>query len=564
MKLCSNEFLQFFDSVPDGISSTEELTGYIAKAITPVADKIGLGKLEIKLNVPASAYEPQIKNSFILLYYYKDGYDNQTSISQNFKTHSGGSLVVYAYPRKDVSWDLDDKPQINFLCHAINMIFSKATLTRLIRYATITDSITGIANTAGLHMFLEIICKQHTQAQYTAFFMNIKNFRYYNQRFGSRNGDAILRRFSQRVNDYMLPDEKFARLGGDNFVAIVKSERRESFQDFMTCVKLHINLGETINTFYLSVRMGIYEVLSTDSSSEIMNNSSIALCIAKNSPHHDYIWFRPDMIERSLHDKEISNKFSSAIDNNEFVVYYQPKIDLRDGSLCGSEALVRWKKDNTIVPPTEFIPVLEREGTICVMDFYVLECVCSQIRSWLQQGIEPVRVSANFSKIHLHNKNLAEDIIAVLKKYDVDSKYIEVEITETCGYEDFDALYDFVKSMKNYGIHTSIDDFGTGYSSLNLLSDLDVDIIKLDKSFIQTSDYPNVHKSDKKHKSTEIVIKTIINMAHELGMQIICEGVETDEQARFLKELNCDMVQGYLYARPLPVEEYENILLKNK
>ena len=270
------------------------------------------------------------------------------------------------------------------------------------------------------------------------------------------------------------------------------------------------------------------------------------------------------MIERSLHDKEISDKFSSAIDNNEFVVYYQPKIDLRDGSLCGSEALVRWKKDNTIVPPTEFIPVLEREGTICVMDFYVLECVCSQIRSWLQQGIEPVRVSANFSKIHLHNKKLAEDIIAVLKKYDVDSKYIEVEITETCGYEDFDALYDFVKSMKNYGIHTSIDDFGTGYSSLNLLSDLDVDIIKLDKSFIQTSDYPSVHKSDKKHKSTEIVIKTIINMAHELGMQIICEGVETDEQARFLKELNCDMVQGYLYARPLPVEEYENILLKNK
>ena len=197
---------------------------------------------------------------------------------------------------------------------------------------------------------------------------------------------------------------------------------------------------------------------------------------------------------------------------------------------------------------------MEQEGTICVLDFYVLEAVCRDIRNWLDMGIEPVRISTNFSKIHLHNKNLAIDILRVLDRYQIDTKYIEIELTETCGYEDFESLSEFVDTMKEHGVHTSIDDFGTGYSSLNLLKDLNIDTIKLDKSFL------NQNPNTKKKHANEIVIKTIINMAQDLDMQVICEGVETVEQAKLLQTLHCPAVQGFLFDGPLSHDEFEKRL----
>lgn len=244
--------------------------------------------------------------------------------------------------------------------------------------------------------------------------------------------------------------------------------------------------------------------------------------------------------------------FPKALEQEEFLVYYQPKVSLPENRLCGCEALVRWLREGKIVPPMEFLPVLEREGSICALDFYVFEKVCCDIRKWLDTGIEPVRISVNFSKVHLHNLQLAEDIIAVMEKYSVDSKYIEIELTETLSYENYQTLIKFVDAMKKKGIHTSIDDFGTGYSSLNLLKDLNVDIIKLDKSFLQ-----NI---EKRNKQDEIVIKNIVNMVKELDMEVIAEGVETFDQADFLRNINCCMAQGFLYDRPLPQKEFQKRL----
>ena len=253
-----------------------------------------------------------------------------------------------------------------------------------------------------------------------------------------------------------------------------------------------------------------------------------------------------------MRQKEVSQMFPKALENREFVVYYQPKVTLSDNQLCGSEALVRWFRGGAMVPPMSFIPVLEREGSVCKLDFYVLEQVCLDIQNWLSRGIEPVRVSVNFSKIHLQNPHLADEILAVLKKYDISPKYIEVELTEMSGYESYETLSCFVQTMRENGVSTSIDDFGTGYSSLNLLKDLNVDIIKLDKSFL---------KNMEKHRENDvIVIKNIVNMVNDLDMEVIAEGVETQKQAEFLRGINCRMAQGFLFDRPLPRAEFEKRL----
>ena len=367
----------------------------------------------------------------------------------------------------------------------------------------------------------------------------------------------MLRKYYQIGKKWLLPDEELARLGGDNFFALIRKERKQQYMDFISCIPITVQLDNKKNkTFEIISRAGIYEIEAGDTMTDVLGRSSSALNVAKVSVSHDMIFFRPNMLEKIIHDKKISNSLPHALENREFIVFYQPKVNIQDYSLCGGEALVRWQRNGTFVPPIDFIPVLEQEGSICALDFYVLDAVCRDIRNWIDSGIEPTKISVNFSKIHLHNNNLSKDIKDVLDRYRIDSKYIEIELTETSGYEDYNALIRFINKMHEYGISISIDDFGTGYSSLNLLKNLRIDIIKLDKSFIDNLDENN--------KSDVIVIKAIIDMANALGMQTIAEGVETIEQARFLEKLNCDMIQGYLFDRPLPHDEFVQRLQHNR
>ena len=227
---------------------------------------------------------------------------------------------------------------------------------------------------------------------------------------------------------------------------------------------------------------------------------------------------------------------------------------METNTLCGCEALVRWFQSGRIVPPMSFIPILEQEGSVCDLDFYVFEQVCKDLRGWIDAGLDPVRVSSNFSKVHLLSETLAQDILNIIKKYDVPPDLIEIELTEMSGHDDNLTMGNFINTMREAGVHTSIDDFGTGYSSVNLLKDLQVDMIKLDRSFL--------NEMELRTKKEEIVIRNIVNMIRELGMEVIAEGVETRGQAEFLKGINCTLAQGYLYDRPIPKEEYDERLKK--
>ena len=226
---------------------------------------------------------------------------------------------------------------------------------------------------------------------------------------------------------------------------------------------------------------------------------------------------------------------------------------MKTNQVIGAEALVRWIQDNKTVCPDDFIPILEKEGSIAHLDFFIFEKVCQDIKMWIIEGIEPPRVSINFSKIHIQDSNFADRIISIIKEYDIDFKYFEIEITEYASYKDFSALRDFVVCMKEHGIAVSIDDFGTGYSSLSLLTNLPVDVVKLDKSFIQNFEEDRVRNYE--------LLRNLVNMIRGFDCDVICEGVETKEQVEFLIGVGCYLAQGFYYSRPIDKNQFERLIV---
>jgi len=575
MKLCSKEFFDFFMAIPDAMGSIEELSGYIAKNIAPVCDICGIGKIELCLNNPKSPYEERIKDSITMLYCYADangiadGYANHC-VNHTYTTHSGGTAEVRFYPRKSAAWNGDDLKYLEFLSNIINTLCGKAGLAKLARISAVTDSLTGIANADGIDFFIKDCCEKNMETLYTAISVNIKNFKYFNEQFGVSYADIILKKYAQSIQDFLRKDEICGRLNDDNYLAIIKNNRVDKFLDFISSVQLRLNIDDILNTFNIHAKICICPIAEKNNISTLIHNISIALNSAKGSPSNDRVWFQPSMLEDMQHDKELAGNFSKAIALREFDVYYQPKFHLESGKLCGCEALVRWNHNSSLLSPDNFLHVFEKDGTICALDLYVLEEVCIRLRAWIDAKITPVRVSINFSKVHLSNRFLAEDIMKVLNKYSIPPQYIEIELTEGSGYEDFTSLADFIKRIKNYGVYTSIDNFGTGFASLKLMSDLDINVIKLDRSFVtgitdSVLEHASVPYLDgrtalKRAKNNEVIMKTIIDTAHALGIKVICAGIENKQQETLLKEHGCDMGQGFLYDKALAYDVFEKKL----
>lgn len=550
-KLCSNELNSFIDAIATNSCSEKQLLDKMNEVMPAIADRFNIARAIISLSTQTTVFElhkTDKRNDFTFA-----DYDHRMSpITFDYVIGDNGNANGKFYPVLNHEFTEDEQEDIDRLFRLIIVFYDRARLSQLVTQATSIDPLTGVPNVTAYMSFGAKLFAQAMLQNYTGIYLNVKNFKYINKCIGSRQGDQILIRFAETVQNYIHDDEVFSRLGGDNFVALIKNDRLDDFLRFVSHIK--IDCGPI--SFNIQCRMGIYHARPNDSINDVMNYTSAALNAAKSSSKDDFVIFEQKHMDKLIHDKEISVTFGDAIDKNEFVVYYQPKVDIATNTLCGCEALVRWIKDGKIVPPMEFIPVLEAETTICKLDFYVLEKVCSDLRDWIDRGCQPVRVSCNFSKNHLSNKNLSHEIMDVLNRYGIDGSYIEIELTEMSGYENFEALSKFIKDMKDYGVCTSIDDFGTAYSSLNLLKDLDVDIIKLDKSFLS-----NLNKDN---GSNGIVIKNIVNMVNELNMSVVAEGVETVEQVWFLGEVKCSMVQGFLYDKPLTHDDFEKRLTSER
>lgn len=258
-----------------------------------------------------------------------------------------------------------------------------------------------------------------------------------------------------------------------------------------------------------------------------------------------------ELLGREMKKQEVIREFDKALADHEFTVYYQPKVEVNSNKIIGAEALVRWFRQGRLVPPGDFVPTLEKEGKICGLDYYVLEEVCIMLKKWQDSGRPLVCISSNFSRKHLDDPDFAKKVLAIVDKYGIEHKYIEIELTESEEFSDYGVMSGFVDEFRRNGFKTSIDDFGTGYSTLKMLQRTSLDIVKIDRSFIPlSSDYPEKEKSMN-------ILKDMVNLTRNLGMKVIAEGVEDKTQLEYIREMNCDFVQGYVFDKPLPESEFE-------
>ncbi|MCR5344132.1 MAG: GGDEF domain-containing phosphodiesterase [Butyrivibrio sp.] len=394
-----------------------------------------------------------------------------------------------------------------------------------------------------------------TIKEYTAFLFNLKGFGNINQKYGIEAADSIVIRFSEKVKEFLDEDEVLGHLGGDTFVALVRKCRKEKFCRLLNGIEVIFTVNGKEEKVKIPSTIGLWDIEENfNDPGEAISRPMIALQHAKHILHVPVVSVTEEMIKRVAVQKNVLEQYQSALQNQEFLVFYQPKVDSRNNTLVGAEGLVRWKHDGQMISPGIFIPPLEQNGEIYLLDFYVLKKTCEDIKMWMDNGFEPVTISVNFSRKDLVDPDLAANIDRIIINSGIDKKYIEVELTETVDEQEHGELAKFISDLRERGINTAIDDFGAGYSSLATLREFEVHTLKIDRSFINT---PEFSWKDK------IILTDIIHMASELGMEVITEGVERQDQTDFVNKVGCYIIQGYYYDRPLPLEEFEE-RLKNK
>ncbi|MCR5421327.1 MAG: bifunctional diguanylate cyclase/phosphodiesterase [Lachnospiraceae bacterium] len=546
--LCSEGFLHFFNAMQIETVSLDDILNLTPDALNNIADEFHLGKFEIKIEFSGPIRDLKDYNITRILYESNDGHEHFAH-TRCIKNQEKGNIYYVVFPVKGYNYTVDDKTKLDFIIKYINLIITRSITNELLNRRQFTDYMTQLPNTAYFMKFSNDLGIRGILNKYTLIFSNLKGFNYINQQMGSQAGDSVLKEYSKKLKNFYSSDEIIARFGGDNFVALLKNERVEEYINYISNINISIVNDNKTKTLSISARSGIYPLPALSGNvGEAINRANASLIYAKKIADSDCEWFTDSILERINKDREVVSGFRTALIHKEFLVYYQPKVNVITKKIAGCEALVRWKHNGKILPPGMFVPILEEEGLICDLDFFVLEKVCEDIRNWLRNGITPPRISVNFSKHHLKNQDLINDVISILTKYRINPDYLEIELTESATSDDFKAMTQFVDDLNDHGIRTSIDDFGTGYSSLSLIKDLHVNVIKIDKSFVD-----NIATEDSKDK---IILGSILTMITGLGMNVIAEGCETVEQARILKEMNCNMIQGYLFDKPLPQDEY--------
>ncbi len=466
----------------------------------------------------------------------------------------GDNIVIYHfYGRQGTEpWDAEDLERIRLVQKMLHCLTGRARLEGLLEHRTYTDPQLHVKNLAYVMRRLGKLISRHEIYSFGACFFNLKRFSLVNERLGRKDGTDVMTRYILMLESKLEEPGGVGRVGGDNFVVVFKKEQLDMVRTHLRgqAVKYREAGGERV---LISAVAGFYMMDPVDdlrTPDDIMDRISVAFGTAKQSADTDEVFYTETLKGRQIEMKRIESQFPEAMDNNEFKVYYQPKVNLQNYELAGAEALCRWIRDGEVIPPVAFIPILEQSTNVCLLDFYMLEHVCRDMRRWLDSGREPVRVSVNFSRRHLGDMDLVAHILEIIDRYEIPHGYIEIELTETTSDVEFNDLKRVVGMLQKEGIITSVDDFGTGYSSLNLIREVPWNVLKIDKMFL-----PGMTETGSDVES--IMLRHVVAMAQEMGLECIVEGVETAEQMKILKDNRCYMVQGFYFDRPLPVAEFE-------
>lgn len=431
---------------------------------------------------------------------------------------------------------------------------------QIIEKLAFEDSLVGCRNLNKFMIDAESILTKNHDTKYAIIQFDVNKFKMINEMFGYDEGNRALKHISNVVANNLNESEIYARANNDNFVILMKYKEQSELVSRMTdIISEGSNVNDSNERYKLSFSAGIYKINDYNQGVKLMiNKAGMAQKTIKEKQDTTdcIIFYDTDLRLTMIAEKVIENQMHVALENNEFVVYLQPKYDIVRNQIIGAEALVRWiTSDGNLISPGQFIPLFEKNGFVVNIDFYVLETVCQLIREWLDNGLTPVRISVNQSRLHLSNPNYVNSVYKIIEKYGVPTQYIEFEITESAFMNDIGSMMRVMSALHDLGFHISIDDFGSGFSSLNILKELPFDVLKIDREFLNET-------SDSQRSKTVVIY--VVSMAKKLEIDVICEGVETQEQADFLREIGCYAIQGYFFAKPLPIKDFEKLLFKTQ
>lgn len=380
---------------------------------------------------------------------------------------------------------------------------------------------------------------------------DIDRFKMINNFYGPNEGDRVLKCVASELRKVavVFDDFVYGRIENDVFACCIPFEK----ENIDLLVKaIQIRLKKINNDYNIKASYGVYVIDNQNLDiSEMYERAYIAAKSCKGNFAESVVYYNDSMIENMKYEQYMINQVNRAITEEQFVVYLQPKVDLRTGMAFGAEALVRWNHPQKgLLLPGDFIPVYERNGIIVRLDQYMWDKVCQLLRKWLNEGKMPKPVSVNVSRVNIYNPHLIEDFKNLIVKYQIPPELLNLELTESAFVEDQDLVMETMKKLHALGFRIMMDDFGSGYSSLNILKDMELDYLKIDMKFLQ-----NQEGNDRGEK----VLTSVIRMAKWLQIPSIVEGVETKEQAELLRDIGCEYAQGYYFAKPMTVEAYEEL-----
>jgi len=470
----------------------------------------------------------------------------------------GVAALIVLFATGQGFFDTDELALLSELAADVSLALQSISRRERLNYLAYYDALTALPNRA---LFLEHVshalrAAEHAADQVVLVVSDIKRFRMINDTLGRQAGDAVLKQVTERLLQRHPNPENLARVAADHFATFLPgvkdlAEASHRIEHLLPeALRAPVAVGAQELNLAFATGVAVYPHDGTDAET-LFRNAEAALKKAKASDER-YLFYQPQMNARVAETLLLETRLRRALEKEQFVLHYQPKIELATGRLSGMEALIRWNDPETgLVPPASFIPILEEIGLIRDVGLWALRRALGDFRAWRNSGLEPPRIAVNVSAVQLARKDFAVEMRAVMHEARIDAQGLDLEITESLLMSDIEDNIAKLRAIRDMGVRIAIDDFGTGYSSLGYLAKLPVNALKIDRSFIVSM----ANDAD-----SMAIVSTIISLAHALNLKVIAEGVESEEQSKFLRLLRCDEIQGYLFSRPLPAAEIQALL----
>lgn len=443
-----------------------------------------------------------------------------------------------------------NRQSISYLFTNIN---ERAEIEQNLKFYSEKDTLTALPNMRAFLQSAQVLIEEHPEEEYEIVRMDIERFRIISEMFGIDEGDKLLKFIAVKIQEYLDEEDEVAycRIASDVFAMCIPVH---SYSVDTMIQKLQKAVTEYPKNYEVVLSFGRYYVTKEDREqkvpvSNLVDRAAAAQITIKGNYLQHVAVYDESIRKKEADEAMILSEMNHALENGEFQVYLQPKVNMQTGKIIGSEALVRWQHPGKgLISPAAFVPVFEKNGFIIEIDKYMICNTCAIIRRWIDSGIPVYPVSVNLSRLNLYNKRIIQDIREYVEEYQIPREYISFEITESAFSGDNSYIKILAEKLQKEHFKVLMDDFGSGYSSLNTLKEIPVDVLKIDLKFLPAGE------NDEK---ANLIIKHVVEMAVDLDLMIIVEGVEREEQVEFLTKIGCKIAQGFYYYRPISVLEYE-------